>query len=73
MSGPQDSIERMNEMYTGRWNIVTNVLNKLDWNLKPIKASFYIWIPTLNKMKSMDFANLLMVKTGIIVNWLWKT
>ncbi|HDK27804.1 MAG TPA: aminotransferase class I/II-fold pyridoxal phosphate-dependent enzyme, partial [Candidatus Atribacteria bacterium] len=42
--------------------------NKLGWNLKPIKASFYIWIPTLNNMSSMDFANLLLEKAGIIVS-----
>jgi len=57
----------MNEIYTGRWNIIINGLNKLGWNLKPTKATFYIWIPTLNKMSSMEFSNLLLEKTGIIV------
>ena len=67
-SGPQDNIQKMNEIYTGRRNIIVNGLNKLGWNLKPNKATtFYIWIPTLNKMKSMDFANFLLEKTGIIV------
>jgi len=68
LSGPQDNIERMNEIYTRRRDIVINGLNKLGWNLKPIKASFYIWIPTLNNMSSMDFANLLLEKAGIIVS-----
>ena len=63
-SGPQDNIQKMNEIYTGRRNVVVNGLNKLGWNLKPIKATFYIWIPTLNKMKSVDFANLLLEKRG---------
>lgn len=66
-SGPQDNIQKMNDIYTGRRNVVINGLNKLGWNLKPTKATFYIWIPTLNKMKSVDFANLLLEKTGIIV------
>jgi len=66
-SGPQDNIQKMNEIYTGRRNIIVNGLNKLGWNLKPIKATFYVWIPTLNKMKSVDFANLLLEKAGIIV------
>jgi len=57
----------MNDIYTGRRNVVINGLNKLGWHLKPIKASFYIWIPTLNNMSSMDFANLLLEKTCIIV------
>ena len=57
----------MNEIYTGRRNIIVNGLNKLGWNLKPTKATFYIWIPTFNKMKSMDFSNLLLEKTEISV------
>jgi len=67
LTGPQDNIEKMNKIYTGRRNVVINGLNKLGWNLKPTKATFYIWIPTLNKMKSVDFANLLLEKAGIIV------
>jgi len=67
LTGPQDNIEKMNKIYTGRRNVVINGLNKLGWNLKPTKATFYIWIPTLNKMNSMEFSNLLLEKTGIIV------
>jgi len=67
LSGPQDNIEKMNKIYTGRRNVVINGLNKLGWNLKSTKATFYIWIPTLNKMSSMEFSNLLLEKTGIIV------
>jgi LL-diaminopimelate aminotransferase len=67
LTGPQDNIEKMNKIYTGRRNVVINGLNKLGWNLKPTKATFYIWIPTLNKMDSMEFSDLLLEKTGIIV------
>ncbi|HCL90683.1 MAG TPA: LL-diaminopimelate aminotransferase [Candidatus Atribacteria bacterium] len=67
LTGPQDNIEKMNKIYTGRRNVLINGLNKLGWNLKPTKATFYIWIPTLNKMDSMEFSNLLLEKTGIIV------
>jgi LL-diaminopimelate aminotransferase len=67
LTGPQDNIRKMNKIYTGRRNVVINGLNKLGWNLKPTKATFYIWIRTLNKMSSMEFSNLLLEKTGIIV------
>ena len=67
LTGPQDNIEKMNQIYTQRRDIVINGLNKLGWNIKPTKATFYIWIPTLNKMSSIEFANLLLEKTGIIV------
>jgi LL-diaminopimelate aminotransferase len=67
LTGPQNNIEKMNEIYTRRRNVVINGLNKLGWGLKPTKATFYIWTPTLNKMDSMEFSNLLLEKTGIIV------
>jgi len=67
LTGSQDNIEKMNKVYTGRRNIVENGLNRLGWNLKPTKATFYIWIPILNKMNSMEFSNLLLEKAGIIV------
>ena len=67
LTGPQDNIEKMNEIYTRRRNVVINGLNKLGWNLKPTKATFYIWIPTPKNITSVDFANLLLEKTGIIV------
>ena len=67
LTGPQDNIEKINKIYTGRRNVVINGLNKLGWNLQPTKATFYIWLPTPKNMKSIDFANLLLEKTGIIV------
>jgi len=67
LTGPQDNIEKMNEIYTRRRDVVINGLNKLGWNLKPTKATFYIWIPTPKNITSVDFANLLLEKTGIIV------
>ena len=67
LAGPQDNIEKMNQIYTRRRDIVINGLNQLGWNLKPTKATFYIWIPTLKGMSSLDFANLLLEKYGIIV------
>jgi LL-diaminopimelate aminotransferase len=67
LTGPQDNIEKMNEIYTRRRDVVINGLNKLGWSLKPTKATFYIWIPTPKNITSVDFANLLLEKTGIIV------
>lgn len=67
LTGPQDNIEKMNEIYTRRRNVIINGLNKLGWSLKPTKATFYIWIPTPKNINSVDFANLLLEKTGIIV------
>jgi len=66
-TGPQDNIEKMNNLYAKRRDVVVEGLNQLGWNIKPTRATFYLWIPTLNKMSSLDFANLLLEKCGIIV------
>jgi len=67
LTGPQNNIEKMNQIYTKRRDVIINGLNKLGWNLKPNKATFYVWIPTLKNMSSIEFTNLLLEKTGIIV------
>lgn len=67
LTGPQDNIEKMNVTYAKRRDAIINGLNELGWNLKPTKATFYIWVPTLKGMNSLDFANLLLEKCGIIV------
>ncbi len=67
LTGPQDNIEKMNVTYAKRRDVIINGLNELGWNLKPTKATFYIWVPTLKGMNSLDFANLLLEKCGIIV------
>jgi len=67
LTGPQNNIEKMNQIYAQRRDVFINGLNKLGWNIKPTKATFYIWVPTLKEMSSIDFTNLLLEKTGIIV------
>jgi len=67
LMGPQNIIKRMNQIYTQRRDIVIKGLNEIGWNLKPTKATFYIWVPTINNMPSIEFADLLLKKTGIIV------
>jgi LL-diaminopimelate aminotransferase len=67
LTGPQDIIKRMNKIYTRRRDTLIKGLNELGWNLRPTKATFYIWVPTINDMSSIEFAELLLKKTGIIV------
>lgn len=65
--GSQENIAKMNDIYKGRRDIVTEGLNKLGWNLKPLKATFYMWIPTPKGYSSTEFSALLLEKAGIIV------
>lgn len=67
LTGPQDHIPKLIDMYTERRNVVIEGLNRLGWNINPPKATFYVWIPTPKRMKAIDFANHVLEKTGIIV------
>ena len=67
LTGPQDHIPRLISMYTERRNVVVDGLNQLGWNIKPPKATFYVWVPTPNRMNAIDFSNQILDKTGIIV------
>lgn len=65
--GSQENIAKMNDIYKSRRDIITEGLNKLGWNLKPLKATFYMWIPTPKGYSSTEFSALLLEKAGIIV------
>ena len=67
LTGPQDHIPRLIEMYTERRDAVINGLNQLGWHIDPPKATFYVWVPTPGDMSSIEFSNLVLEKTGIIV------
>jgi LL-diaminopimelate aminotransferase len=65
--GPQDNIDTMNDIYKKRRDIMTEGLNKLGWDLNPIKATFYMWVPIPKGYTSAEFSTLLLEKAGIIV------
>ncbi len=65
--GSQDNISKMNDLYKKRRDLMTNGLNKLGWDIKPIQATFYMWIPVPEGSNSKDFSTLLLETCGIIV------
>jgi LL-diaminopimelate aminotransferase len=65
--GPQDHVTQMNAIYKSRRDIITQGLNKLGWDLSPVKATFYIWVPVPKGYNSTEFSALLLEKAGIIV------
>ena len=67
LTGSQDHIPKLIDMYTKRRNVVVDGLNQLGWNIELPKATFYVWVPTPNNMNAIDFSNYVLEKTGIIV------
>jgi LL-diaminopimelate aminotransferase len=65
--GSQDNVDKMNKIYEKRRDLMTEGLKKLGWNIKPIKATFYMWVPVPQGYSSTEFSTLLLEKAGIIV------
>ncbi|MBR6098782.1 LL-diaminopimelate aminotransferase [bacterium] len=63
----QSYIDNLNKMYQERRDVMEQGLRELGWNVKPSKATFYIWIPTPKGISSEAFATELLEKAHIVV------
>ncbi|MDI6759147.1 MAG: LL-diaminopimelate aminotransferase [Candidatus Omnitrophota bacterium] len=67
LEGKQEDTENMCRIYQERRDILMQGLKSLGWQIKPLKAAFYLWIRTPKGMDSIKFANFLLEKADIIV------
>ncbi|MCA0313392.1 MAG: LL-diaminopimelate aminotransferase [Candidatus Melainabacteria bacterium] len=65
--GPTDHIDFCNNLYIERRDLAVERLKALGWPVQPIKATFYMWLPTPKGMSSADFSALMLDKAGIVV------
>lgn len=64
----QDNISKMLDIYKKRRDIVLNTLKELGWkDYKPMKGTFYLWIPVPDKFSSIEFTTLLFEKASVVV------
>jgi LL-diaminopimelate aminotransferase len=66
-NGPTDDIERCNAIYKERRDIAVAGFRKLGWNVEPIQATFYMWLPVPTGMSSAEFSTLMLEEAGIVV------
>jgi LL-diaminopimelate aminotransferase len=64
LNGPQDCIREMNGVYKERRDALLAGLKELGFEVKPPKATFYVW--TRVKGSSLDFSRMLLEKAGIV-------
>ncbi|VVB89378.1 LL-diaminopimelate aminotransferase [uncultured archaeon] len=64
LGGPQDCIREMNGVYKERRDALLAGLKELGLEVKPPKATFYVW--TRVKGSSLDFSRMLLEKAGIV-------
>ena len=64
---PRERIEKLNNMYKERKEVAEQGLRELGWNVKPSKATFYLWMPVPKGFTSEEFATVLLEKAGVVV------
>jgi len=67
LTGPQDCIQEHNAVYQRRRDLVVDMLNSIGLEARPPKASFYIWAKVPQGYTSIEFANELLEKVGVVV------
>lgn len=67
LNGPQDCIKEHNDIYQRRRDLIVDTLNKMGLEAKPPKASLYVWAKVPNGFTSVEFANDLLDKVGVVV------
>ena len=60
-------IEKLNKMYQERRDVMEEGLKELGWNVKPSKATFYLWLPVPKGMTSEEFVPLMLEKANLVV------
>ena len=70
LTGPQDCVRDLVNIYNRRMNIFIDGLNRIGWKIDKPKGTFYVWtrIPEkYKKLSSLKFASLLVENAGIVV------
>ena len=60
-------IEKLNNMYKERRDVMENGLRELGWDVKTSKATFYLWLPVSKGMTSEQFVTEMLEKAGVVV------
>lgn len=66
LTSSQQCVADMNRIYTERRNVLLKGLRELGLDVKPPKATFYVWAPVPEGYDSMGFSKLLLENAGIV-------
>ncbi len=67
ITGPQECTVEISKVYKERAQVIVDALNSLGWNIKPPKATIYLWVPVPKGYTSMTFAEHVFEKTGVVI------
>ena len=67
LTGPQDHVEHMRQVYQARRDTVIEGLRAIGIQLAPPLGSIYVWVPTPAGRTSVDFAAELLDRAAVVV------
>lgn len=67
MLGPQDAVDEHNRVYQRRRDRLVPALQRLGLRVSPPRATLYIWAGLPPGVRSVDYAERLLEKTGVVV------
>ena len=65
LNGGEQETRAANDVYAKRHRLVANTLNELGWNIKPPRATFYVWAPVPDGYDSIGFASHVLDEVGV--------
>ena len=63
----KSTIDKLNKMYQERRDAAEEGFRDLGWNIKPSKATFYLWLPVPSGMTSEEFVTVMLEKAHVVV------
>lgn len=67
LTGPQEHVTNMCQLYQQRRDVLVQGLRSLGWSVESPKATFYIWVKIPGNMDSIKFAAFILEKTDVVV------
>ena len=67
LTGSQDCIKEHNDVYQRRRDLVVEMLERIGLKVEPPKAGLYIWAKVPEGYTSVDFADDLLERVGVVV------
>ena len=68
LRGPRGPLERMNETYARRRDLVVAALREIGVEVAPPKGTIYVWAPVPEGQTSTSFAELVLEEAGVVIS-----
>ncbi len=68
LSGPQGPLQRMNETYTRRRDLVVSALREIGVDVTAPKGTIYVWAPVPEGHTSTSFAELVLEEAAVVIS-----